>query len=336
MTKRAGRPGELHPIQIVARRTGLTPDVLRAWERRYEAITPGRTEGSRRLYSDADIERLILLRRATNAGRSIGQVAALPTDRLRRLVEEDESAAPAGDGASAAKGESPDSAGGAGMVASALVSTGRELEMHRGACLAAVEDLDVAALETAVDRALLSFGPLIVCDRILVPLMDGIGRAWAHGSLGIVHEHLASAVVRTILGSIASGYTPGHGAPGIVVATPAGSLHELGAMMAVVTALSCGWRTTYLGPNLPADEIATGVRARAARALALGLTYPPTDPKIADELRRLRRELPDTPIIVGGEAALSYGPALDGMRAMHHATMAELRETLSRLSGEVH
>ena len=66
-----------HPIQIVARRTGLTPDVIRVWERRYEAVLPRRTSTNRRLYSDRDVERLQLLRRATLAGRRIGDVARL-------------------------------------------------------------------------------------------------------------------------------------------------------------------------------------------------------------------------------------------------------------------
>ena len=78
-----------HPIKVVARRTGLTPDVLRVWEKRYSAVTPTRVSTGRRLYSDQDVERLLLLRRATLVGRRIGQVAALPTDELETLVDED-------------------------------------------------------------------------------------------------------------------------------------------------------------------------------------------------------------------------------------------------------
>ncbi|MDH3428172.1 MAG: MerR family transcriptional regulator, partial [Gemmatimonadota bacterium] len=78
-----------HPIQVVSHRTGLSADVLRAWERRYGAVRPDRSASRRRLYSDRDIERLILLRRATKAGRTIGQIATLPDDRLRQLVASD-------------------------------------------------------------------------------------------------------------------------------------------------------------------------------------------------------------------------------------------------------
>ncbi|NIU10060.1 MAG: MerR family transcriptional regulator, partial [Phycisphaerae bacterium] len=81
-----------HPIQVVSRRTGLTSDVIRAWERRYNAIKPIRAPNSRRLYSDNDVEKLILLRHATLAGRRIGDVATLSIKQLRKLVDADESA----------------------------------------------------------------------------------------------------------------------------------------------------------------------------------------------------------------------------------------------------
>ena len=81
-----------HPIKVVVLRTGLSPHVIRVWEKRYGAVEPMRTPTNRRRYTDADIERLLLLQRATQIGRSIGQIAQLPTETLRNLVREDEAA----------------------------------------------------------------------------------------------------------------------------------------------------------------------------------------------------------------------------------------------------
>src|SRR5688500_15622251 len=78
-----------HPIRIVMDRTGLSLETLRAWERRYGAVRPGRTDGSQRRYSDADVERLRLLARLVSGGRSIGQVARLGTEELAALSRED-------------------------------------------------------------------------------------------------------------------------------------------------------------------------------------------------------------------------------------------------------
>src|SRR5512141_1849871 len=89
---KAPTEGPGHPIAVVAERTGLSQDVLRVWERRYDAVQPVRSPGGQRHYSDADIERLSLLRAATGAGRSIGQVARLPTEAIAALVADDAAA----------------------------------------------------------------------------------------------------------------------------------------------------------------------------------------------------------------------------------------------------
>src|SRR5512140_1340838 len=81
-----------HPVRVVTRRTGLSVDVLRAWERRHHVVTPQRTPSGHRLYSDRDIERLVLLYRATLAGRHIGQLAPLGGRALAALVHQDASA----------------------------------------------------------------------------------------------------------------------------------------------------------------------------------------------------------------------------------------------------
>src|SRR4051812_33916303 len=88
-TRAPAPPAILHPIQIVTRRTGVSADVLRVWEKRYAVVTPVRSTSGRRLYSDADIERLRLLVEATRTGRPIGQVATLPTPAILTLLEEE-------------------------------------------------------------------------------------------------------------------------------------------------------------------------------------------------------------------------------------------------------
>src|SRR5687768_5112132 len=87
--EQAGAGGVLHPIGVVAKRTGISLHVLRAWERRYGVVEPVRTAGGQRLYTDAHIERLRLLRVVTDAGRNISHVVSLPDRELRALALED-------------------------------------------------------------------------------------------------------------------------------------------------------------------------------------------------------------------------------------------------------
>jgi DNA-binding transcriptional MerR regulator len=83
---RTPAPNAHHSIKAVSRRTGLSPHVIRIWEKRYGAVEPRRTSTNRRLYSDAEIERLNSLRLATAAGHSIGNIATLPLRQLNSLV----------------------------------------------------------------------------------------------------------------------------------------------------------------------------------------------------------------------------------------------------------
>lgn len=310
----------LHPIQVVARRTGLTPDVLRAWEKRYGAVTPARSSGSHRLYTDEEVERLGLLRRATVSGRAIGQVARLSTRELRSLVEGDEAAAR---GVGVIGPREPNRPG---------ARSEADPGLHLRACRDAVRNMDVAGLEGALSRGSLDLSRVVLVDELLLPLMRSIGDEWHDGSLRVAHEHLASAVVRTLLGNLASQRDVGLSSPRLVAATPAGQVHEFGALVAVATAASDGWGAAYLGSSLPAEEIAAASRQTGARAVALSIVHPPDDPRLPAELLRLRRDLPEgTALLAGGASVAAYAPTLAQARAEIHPDMHSFREALERL-----
>lgn len=320
---------ERHPIQVVTRRTGLSLDVLRAWERRYGAVQPRRSTGNRRLYSDGDIERLLLLRRATLGGRSIGQVAALDTHRLRDLVEADQQAAAE---APAEPSAAPELQRGAlDRREAALAEAVLEPSELLAAALAATAALDVAGLEDTLTRAVVSMSPTRTIDEFLVPLMQRIGDRWQDGQLRIVNEHVATAVARTFLGHLARHHDDS-AAPTIVGCTLRGQRHELGTLTAIVTAISCGWNAVWLGVELPVPEIASAVRQLRARAVAIGLTFPADDPAVHSELKELRRLLGNVPVLAGGAAAPSYAGTLNAIGARWVTDMAALPEALRGLA----
>lgn len=117
--------------------------------------------------------------------------------------------------------------------------------------------------------------------------------------------------------------------PGLVIATPAGQHHEIGAMLAAAAAAAAGWRVIYMGADLPADSIATAVEMTGARAVALSIIYPDDDPRLAEELRELRRLLPDrVTVIVGGQAAGRYRGVLEEMGAIWLTDAPALRSAL--------
>ena len=75
-----------YPIRAVAKITGISLDTLRAWERRYRAVVPQRSDRGRQ-YGTAEIDRLLLLNQLVKRGHSIGSIASLPDSELRNLLE---------------------------------------------------------------------------------------------------------------------------------------------------------------------------------------------------------------------------------------------------------
>ena len=178
MAIRSRAGGHRHPMRVVTRRTGLSADLLRAWERRYEVVKPSRSEGGRRLYSDADIARLRLLYRATLAGRSIGQVAELSMEALTALVRHDAEADAEAELASqgAQRSELMTSPPAAGYLAD---------------CIRSVERLDAPGLDVTLRRAAVALPASVRLDAVVVPLLERLGTRWREGTLRPVHGHLA-------------------------------------------------------------------------------------------------------------------------------------------------
>ena len=302
-----------YSIKLVARRTGLSAHAIRVWEKRYNAVLPARTETNRRLYSDADMERLLLLHKATLDGHAIGQIAKLPTEQLRQLFH---------------TAEATPSVKAAQTNKTVPTSSAAILEN----CLQFVKQLDPERLQRALEDAEVALSRPRFIEQLIAPLLQKIGELWRDGTLRVIHEHMATAVTRSFLGNVRSAYDVPETAPGVVTTTPVGQLHELGALMASATASAEGWRVTYLGPNLPAEEIAAAARQNQARAVALSIVYPTDDPRLEPELQKLRRLLPgDVALLIGGRAAVNYRTTLEMLGVQLIKDMASFSAILEAL-----
>jgi MerR family transcriptional regulator, light-induced transcriptional regulator len=299
-----------YSIKVAVQKTGLTPHVIRIWEKRYGAVAPSRTPTKRRRYNEAEIQRLLLLRQATQAGYSIGQIAHLPNDKLRELSDTATSVL-----AMPLPAPSP-----------AATTSGLA---HLDACLRATERLDAADLEATLIRARVTLSQAAFIETLVVPLIQQIGELWRDGTLRIVHEHLASAVIRTLLGSLVITSNVPLTAPHLIVSTPVGQLHEIGALIAAAVASTEGWGVTYLGADLPAEDITAAVQQHHARAVALSIVYPPDNFHLTQELVRLHRYLsPEVRLFVSGRAAGHYEEVLQSIGAIRPHSWADFRSQL--------
>jgi methanogenic corrinoid protein MtbC1 len=301
------------PINVAARRSGLTAHVIRAWERRYSAITPNRSTTARRLYSDWEVQRLVLLRQAVQLGHRISEVANLPMEELHALVGRDMLP---------------------GVEASPRIPypNTRLVEV----AITAAAALDSQAFLQALLQATRTLVVPALFEEFVEPLMTEIGMRWQSGRLRVVHEHFASAHLRTFLGDLMTSSNVEPSGPCVIVTTPVGQVHELGSLMAAITAMNAGWETIYAGPSLPAEEIAHAAQSRNARAVALSLCYLPddlqNDPRIDPLLSKLRGLLPaSVEIFVGGAAAPAYAGSISSAGLHGPITLRDFRAALDAL-----
>ena len=298
-------------IKFVSEQTGLSPHVIRIWERRYSAVKPDRSENNRRLYSQKDIEKLKLLKLATSHGQSISQIADLNLDKLREI---------------------------SGLK---LNDTNLSLDIPSSSqdyidnCLNAIENFNSLELEKNIRKASVTLGSFKVLTEVIAPLMDIVGEKWSKGELNASKEHFATEIIKNYLNSIVLSSNININAPVIIVTTPKGQLHDIGAVIVSAAAVAEGYQVIYLGANLDYNEISSAIIKNNAKALALSIVHPKDDVFLNDEIRNLRKNLDDTyPIIIGGRASNNYIDAIRDINAHHVVDLNQFREILKNISNK--
>lgn len=262
------------PMRAVSRRTGLTADTLRVWERRHGVVVPSRTDGNARRYSEADVQRLLALRDAVAQGRNISDLARLSEEDLAEVSSAE-----------------PPRSDAAGLVARYLEA------LHR---------YDVAAAQELLSRCAL-LAPRALVLEIALPILSAIGDGWASERVSIGEEHIASIQLRNLLSSATNVLRAPSDAEGVLFAAPSGHQHELGVAMAATLALAHGVRPIVMGADTPIEQVVRAARGSHARLAVLGISRR-MDRKERETLRSDLEQVPATlEIWIGGvEPASSF------------------------------
>ena len=270
----------MFPVKAAAQLSGLTPETLRAWERRHAAVVPHRDSKGRRLYDARMVERLGRLHRLTDRGHPIRDLAKLGDEALETLLEESRHA-------------------GYG-----------DLESLPGRMLDAVADYQVDIFDRDLSVAIATLPVSVLVGRVVNPLLREVGVRWADGRLAIAQERLVSSLLRARLLSILNQH-PRERRPRLLFATLPGELHELGLIGAALHAYEAGMPALYLGTELPARELARVANRLGAAAVAISSVDPAQASGAMTELHVLDEALaPGVPIWVGGANARYLAEAL--------------------------
>jgi DNA-binding transcriptional MerR regulator len=251
-------------IGELSRRSGVSPELLRAWERRYGLLQPTRSDGGLRLYSADDLERVLRMRGHLAAGLAAAEAAAL-------AQRPDAAATPA-----------PPLPEGAG----------RRLA-------AALDRFDEPEAQAIFDRLLATATVESVVVDVVLPYLRELGARWERGEASIAQEHFASAVLRGRLLGLARGWGLGVGPLALLACVP-GEQHELGLIAFGLILRARGWRIAYLGADTPIDTVERTAQSLRANVVVLAAVEPGRLEAVADDLRALAAHVP---LALGGPGA---------------------------------
>lgn len=278
---RNSREGEGSTIRVVAMRTGLSLEALRAWERRYGFPKPARRPGSnRRLYSASEVAKLVAITRVLACGYRIGDVVGKSRAELDALA--------------------PETEGHAVTVEVGAVTVDRLFEL--------LASDRVAELESHLRHAAFAAGPRRFVTELAHPFAVRVGEAWAAGALAIRHEHLATECLDTQLRHMLAAYQDMRSSPHVLLATLPGEEHTLALKMVALYLAVSGARPRLMGGQTPIRDLAEG--ARSLEVDAVGLTVTACSDRAATKraLKSLRKALPRRiDLWIGGSGAEALG-----------------------------
>jgi DNA-binding transcriptional MerR regulator/methylmalonyl-CoA mutase cobalamin-binding subunit len=259
-------------IGELSRRSGVSPELLRAWERRYGLLRPTRSPGGLRLYSSADLARVQAMQRHLAAGLAAAEAAALASGR-------DEPPGPAADVTAAARQDLAD----------------------------ALERFDEGRAHEIFDALLARVTVDALLRDVVVPYLHELGERWERGEASIAQEHFASALLRGRLLGLARGWGNGIG-PRAVLACAPGERHDLGLIAFGLALRARGWRIVYLGADTPVTTVADAARACDPEVVVISAVGTKALRREAEALASLARA---TRLCLAGAGAARAQPAGD-------------------------
>jgi MerR family transcriptional regulator, light-induced transcriptional regulator len=287
-----------YPIRAVARLTHISEYTLRAWERRYRAVTPRRSNGGR-IYTDKQIERLVLLQQLVSQGHSIGQIASITDDRLRALLSHSKSFTDETQLPKTQRKRKP-----ASLDDEAVLEP----------LLNAIEDYDYLGAERELGRLTAATpSPRYLVHRLGIPLMRVAGERWHEGKFAIAQQHMITALLSGLFASLLRLYSPKNPPAKVLMATPENEHHGFGVLAAAMLTAAGGLGAIHLGTNLPARDVVQAAKKTQADAVLIGLSATKGIGAIA-ALREIRKGLaPRIQLWLGGaNTEITAGAARSG------------------------
>jgi len=261
-------------MKAVVELTRITPDTLRAWERRHNAITPARAQNGRRVYSSCDIARLRLLKCACSFGHTISNVARLSNQELQELIHDADS-----------------------------MSNLQRPVAFTDVLLKAIQNYDMKAIDQILGLAVTGMSPVDFAARVLSPTLVDVGNLWHRKKINVAQEHLFSNSIKRLIFSLIHVHHRESEGPKLVFGGLSPERHELGLLMCCLIATGKNCRCYYLGADLPSQDLIDAVTQIQPRTLVLSMVQ--ENLQISELIERYNNLFPSSQLWIGGPGSLS-------------------------------
>jgi DNA-binding transcriptional MerR regulator len=279
-------PGSMLPIRTVANLTGINPVTLRAWERRYNLITPQRTPKGHRLYTQDDVDLIKQVLELLDQGISISQV--------KPLLEK-------------SPGLQPDTLS---------PESGDVWKNYQQTMLHAVEHFDEHVLDSTYNDALSLYPVDVVNQRLVSPLLRIIGERWKERDTGIAEEHFFSVYLRNKLGARIHHLNQRSNGQLLILACLPGEYHEIGLLLFALATVNFGYRVLILGSNTPLDQVPKVlIKQPSCAGVVLSGSARPSRGLFESELPQLVKSSA-VPVFVGGQTASKHQKKVEAAGAV--------------------
>ena len=269
----------MYSIKAITALTGLSAETLRAWERRYDCITPHRSENGRRSYSQTDLEKLKLLAELTRNGHAIGKIAGLECEQLRQVQQQ------------------------------ATDHQDASLSFLCNQIMEALQDYRIERCEQLLKRALIANEPLDYARDILLPTLTCVGQLWHEEKINIAQEHMfSSCVKRLVMAMVNQLHQPSANNPSMLFATPSGEPHEFGILLCSLVAAAERYNCYYIGADLPAKDLIDAYRHLQPDVMVLGLVKNPPEMQTIKEIEAIAAAVNEgnSRLWIGGQGATHW------------------------------
>ncbi|TDQ41557.1 MerR family transcriptional regulator [Aureibacillus halotolerans] len=273
-------------IKAVSKQLGVQPGTIRAWERRYDMISPIRNEAGHRLYSQQQVEQLRWLVHKINQGFTISQAIQVWQQSDRH----------------------------ANQIKTESVQHDMTSEL-----LQALLSFEEKKAHDSLDRAFSLYSFDLVITDLLIPLLNSIGHQWATGQITTAHEHFATSFLRSRIGHIfhtmpVKGFLP----KAVSVCSP-GETHELGLLIFTLFLRRKGFEVIYLGTGIAEEDMDIVINEIQPRLLVMSCTFDRHLPALRRTIQRILKQEQSLDLALGGSAVSAddalFSPYTIGDRA---------------------